>query len=170
MSELRIYHESTPTQARKIFTRHGDVAETLKAVGIRFERWDAGQSLTETSTGEEIIAAYRDCIERLKSACGFRAVDVIRMFPEHPEKDALRAKFLREHIHTEDEIRFFVEGGGLFFLHIGEHIYAVDCEKSDLISVPAGTKHWFDAGPNPHFTAIRFFTNPEGWVAQYTDP
>jgi 1,2-dihydroxy-3-keto-5-methylthiopentene dioxygenase len=23
-------------------------------------------------------------------------------------------------------------------------------------------------GPNPHFIAIRLFTNPEGWVAKFT--
>jgi len=42
------------------------------------------------------------------------------------------------------------------------------CEKDDLISVPANTKHWFDMGPNPVFTAIRLFNNPEGWVARFT--
>jgi 1,2-dihydroxy-3-keto-5-methylthiopentene dioxygenase len=42
------------------------------------------------------------------------------------------------------------------------------CEKDDLISVPANTPHWFDMGPNPSFTAIRLFNNPEGWVAQFT--
>jgi 1,2-dihydroxy-3-keto-5-methylthiopentene dioxygenase len=42
------------------------------------------------------------------------------------------------------------------------------CEKNDLISVPAGTPHWFDMGSEPNFTAIRIFDNPEGWVAQFT--
>ncbi len=42
------------------------------------------------------------------------------------------------------------------------------CEKNDLISVPAGTKHWFDMGEEPHFVAIRLFNNPEGWVAKFT--
>jgi 1,2-dihydroxy-3-keto-5-methylthiopentene dioxygenase len=34
--------------------------------------------------------------------------------------------------------------------------------------VPDQTKHWFDMGPEPHFTAIRFFNNPDGWVANFT--
>jgi len=34
--------------------------------------------------------------------------------------------------------------------------------------VPAGTPHWFDMGPEPHFTAIRLFNNPEGWIANFT--
>jgi 1,2-dihydroxy-3-keto-5-methylthiopentene dioxygenase len=42
------------------------------------------------------------------------------------------------------------------------------CEKDDLISVPANTRHWFDMGPNPVFTAIRLFNNPQGWVANFT--
>jgi 1,2-dihydroxy-3-keto-5-methylthiopentene dioxygenase len=47
----------------------------------------------------------------------------------------------------------------------------VVCEKHDWISVPAGTKHWFDMGPKPAFCALRFFDNPEGWVATFTgDP
>ena len=65
-------------------------------------------------------------------------------------------------------MRFFVAGRGLFTLHIGDYVYAVLCEKNDLISVPAGTPHWFDMGEHPHFVAIRLFNNPEGWVANFT--
>jgi 1,2-dihydroxy-3-keto-5-methylthiopentene dioxygenase len=34
--------------------------------------------------------------------------------------------------------------------------------------MPDGTRHWFDMGPEPAFTCIRLFTNPEGWVADFT--
>jgi 1,2-dihydroxy-3-keto-5-methylthiopentene dioxygenase len=90
------------------------------------------------------------------------------MHPEHPDKEAFRQKFLAEHMHGEDEVRFFVRGQGLFIIHHGDRVYTMLCEKDDLISVPAGTKHWFDMGPNPRFTAIRLFNNPEGWVAKFT--
>ncbi|MGP6794355.1 hypothetical protein ACTZN4_13815, partial [Klebsiella pneumoniae] len=75
---------------------------------------------------------------------------------------------LNEHTHGEDEVRFFVEGAGLFCLHIGDEVFQVLCEKNDLISVPAHTPHWFDMGSEPNFTAIRIFDNPEGWIAQFT--
>jgi 1,2-dihydroxy-3-keto-5-methylthiopentene dioxygenase len=75
---------------------------------------------------------------------------------------------LSEHIHTEDEVRFFVDGCGLFYLHIGDKVYSVLCEKGDFLSVPANTKHWFDLGGEPNLAAIRFFNNEAGWVAQYT--
>ena len=71
-------------------------------------------------------------------------------------------------MHSEDEVRFFVRGQGLFYLHFGDQVYAVLCQKNDLISVPDGTRHWFDMGPEPAFACIRLFTNPEGWVADFT--
>ena len=43
------------------------------------------------------------------------------------------------------------------------------CQKGDLISVPAGTKHWFDAGvDNPFVKAIRIFIDQSGWTPEYT--
>lgn len=167
MSELRIYPETggAPTQV------HHDVADiqrTLGALGVDFERWQADRVLPEDATSDDVIAAYRGDVERLMADHGFGSVDVLRMTPEHPDREALRAKFLDEHTHREHEVRFFVEGRGLFYLHVADQVYSVLCEQGDLISVPHGTTHWFDMGPRPHFTAIRLFTNPEGWVAHFT--
>lgn len=140
----------------------------LKSVGVRFERWPARVELDAQTDNEAIIAAYQSEIEQLKREGDYRAVDVVHMHPEHPDREALRGKFLEEHTHSEDEVRFFVRGRGLFSLHIDDHVYEVLCERGDLIGVPANTPHWFDMGPAPRFTAIRLFTNPEGWVARYT--
>ena len=94
--------------------------------------------------------------------------DVVSLDADHPQKAALRQKFLAEHTHGEDEVRVFVAGQGLFSLHVGGRVYEVLCNRGDLIGVPAGAAHWFDMGPNPHFVAIRLFNNPEGWVARFT--
>lgn len=115
-----------------------------------------------------MIAAYRPQIDRLMAERGYVTVDVISVSRDHPQKDELRAKFLDEHRHAEDEVRFFVAGRGLFTLHIEDMVYAVLCEKNDLISVPAGTRHWFDMGEQPSSVAIRLFNNPDGWTAQFT--
>ena len=115
-----------------------------------------------------MLAAYADDITRLKQQQGYITVDVISLSPTHPDKAALRQKFLDEHIHTEDEVRFFVRGQGLFCLHLGDEVYQVLCQQNDLISVPANTPHWFDMGTEPDFTAIRLFNNTEGWVAHFT--
>jgi len=82
--------------------------------------------------------------------------------------EAMRKKFLDEHFHKEDEVRFFVAGSGLFTLHVDDKVYEILCETGDLIGVPDSTQHWFDMGPEPHFIAIRFFTEPDGWVGHFT--
>ena len=117
---------------------------------------------------ETILASYRPEIDRLVQEAGYQSVDVVNLYPDHPDRVALRQKFLNEHTHGEDEVRFFVEGAGLFCLHLNQRDYAVLCVKNDLISVPAGTLHWFDMGSHPRFTAIRLFNNPDGWIARFT--
>ena len=144
------------------------IAAELAARGIGFERWPARVELSEGATPEQILAAYAPEIARVQSLGTYPTVDAIRLTPDHPDRAALRQKFLSEHTHSEDEVRFFVEGRGLFCLHIGQEVLQVLCEADDWIRVPAGTKHWFDMGIEPRFTAIRFFDNPEGWVAQFT--
>jgi 1,2-dihydroxy-3-keto-5-methylthiopentene dioxygenase len=92
----------------------------------------------------------------------------VSLQPDHPEKQVFRQKFLAEHIHRDFEVRFFIDGRGLFYLHTNGNVYCVLCEKGDLISVPANTRHWFDMGENPSFKCIRLFTVAEGWVAEFT--
>ncbi|TAN06310.1 MAG: cupin [Rhodanobacteraceae bacterium] len=168
MSRLRVYDQREPTRPLVTQLDHAAIAKALGAVGVRFERWDASKPITPGASQAEVVAAYKDDIERLKREKGYQAVDVISLDANHPQKDALRRKFLSEHVHSEDEVRFFVAGQGQFSLHIAERVYDVLCEQGDLIGVPDGTPHWFDMGPNPHFVAIRLFTNPEGWVAKLT--
>ena len=147
------------------------IAQHLGEHGIRFQRWPARQQLPAGADQEQILAAYAAEVARVQAGGAYPTVDAIRMTPDHPERTALRQKFLAEHTHSEDEVRFFVEGRGLFCLHIGEAVLQMLCEAGDWIAVPAGTTHWFDMGPEPCFCALRFFDNPEGWVAQFTgDP
>lgn len=168
MSSLSVYHVSSPEIPNKVLTHFEDIASTLAEQGVRFDRWQAAAKIQPGASQEEVIGAYKEQIDKLMTECGYITVDVVSLNSDHPQKAELRAKFLEEHRHGEDEVRFFVAGRGLFTLHIDDYVYAVLCEKNDLISVPAGTKHWFDMGENPHFVAIRLFNNPEGWVANFT--
>jgi len=167
MSILTLYSDNGARAAESIhdFDR---VAATLSGLGVAFERWAAECELPEDAAQHAVLAAYAEPVARLKELYGFQSADVISVGPAHPQKDALRAKFLDEHTHSDFEVRFFVEGRGLFYLHPDEQVYAVLCEKGDLISVPAGVKHWFDMGAEPDLKCIRLFTTPEGWVAEFT--
>jgi len=147
------------------------IQQQLASHGIRFQRWPARQQLPAGADQAAILAAYAAEVAQVQAGGAYPTVDAIRLAPDHPDRDALRQKFLAEHTHSEDEVRFFVEGRGLFCLHIGESVLQVLCEAGDWIAVPAGTRHWFDMGPEPSFCALRFFDNPEGWVAAFTgDP
>jgi 1,2-dihydroxy-3-keto-5-methylthiopentene dioxygenase len=147
---------------------HEVISRQLAAIGVRFERWSANQPLSATANQEEVLAAYRDDVARLTAEYGFQSVDVVSLTPDHPQREVMRQKFLAEHRHADFEVRFFVAGKGLFYLHVDDKIYHVLCEAGDLISVPANTPHWFDMGCAPDFKCIRFFVIPDGWVATFT--
>lgn len=168
MSQIKRYHESHPEKVLFESRDYPDIQEALKALGVRFERWRAGAELEPGADQQAVLEAYQADIDRLIAENGYQSVDVVSMHPDHPEKMAFREKFLSEHTHSEDEVRFFVAGQGLFSLHIGDQVCEILCEQGDLISVPAHTPHWFDMGANPSFIAIRLFNNPQGWVANFT--
>jgi 1,2-dihydroxy-3-keto-5-methylthiopentene dioxygenase len=168
MSRLRIFADNAPDTPE--FSSHdGDaIARELRKIGVTFERWQAAQPIAPGASPEDVMAAYRTDIDRLVAEHGFKSVDVVSIAPDNPKREEMRAKFLDEHFHKEDEVRFFVAGSGLFTLHVGDRVYEIECVKDDLIAVPDGTTHWFDMGPEPSFVAIRFFTEPDGWVGHFT--
>ena len=167
-STLRVYADTSPERP-VLETGDGDrIAEELASIGVRFERWPVASALAPGADQDAVIAAYRPQIDRLIQENGYQTVDVVRLERGAPNAAEARAKFLDEHSHADDEVRFFVEGRGAFYLHLNERVYQVVCVRGDLISVPAGTKHWFDMGPDPEFTAIRFFLTPDGWVGLFT--
>lgn len=168
MSALTIYADNNASEPTWHSTDGSEIQQQLNSKGVRFERWQADRELGSSPSADTVISAYQHAIDNLVAEKGYQSWDVISLRADNPQKEALRAKFLNEHTHGEDEVRFFVEGAGLFCLHIGNEVFQVLCEKNDLISVPAGTPHWFDMGSQPHFTAIRIFDNPEGWIAQFT--
>jgi 1,2-dihydroxy-3-keto-5-methylthiopentene dioxygenase len=167
MSALTVYPDNQP-RSGVLYTEYSEIEAQLSLAGVQFERWTANGDLADDADQDTVIKAYRDSVERLMRQYGFQSVDVVSLQPDHPQKTAFREKFLAEHIHEDFEVRFFVDGKGLFYLHIGDKVYAVLCEKGDLISVPANTTHWFDMGENPCFKCIRLFTTQDGWVATFT--
>lgn len=167
MSTMHVYGD-TSSENPEILTDKKAMAEMLRAIGIQYQQWSCEGELATDATQEEVLAAYGEQVKRVQAEGSFETADVIGLTPDHPDKGAMREKFLSEHRHSDDEVRFFIEGAGLFYLHIDERVYGVLCTAGDYISIPANTPHWFDMGPEPAFRCIRFFTDPAGWVAQYT--
>lgn len=149
------------------------IAGELAKRNVKFEQWTANVNIPSRANSEDVINAYAMDVDRIKKL-GYDTIDVLRVVPDHNDPDwpekakEVRQKFLKEHTHSDDEVRFFVEGRGCFYLRINGEVLMLIVEAGDLVWVPAGTTHWFDMGQDPEMTVIRFFRIPEGWVADYT--
>ncbi len=151
-------------------TNVSEIRRFLNDRGVYFDQWNCDVVFDDTASQEDILRAYEKDLKPFMEKGGYLTSDVISINTLTENYDAIRAKFLAEHTHSEDEIRFFVDGQGLFWFNLPENpVFNLLCEKGDLISVPAGTKHWFDAGEtNPFVKAIRIFIDMTGWIPAYT--
>lgn len=164
MAVVRIPGENRTLTDRVEITQH------LASIGIDYERWEPAHAVGADATSEQILAAYAPKIERLKKNGGYVAADVIDVFPQTTGLEAMLNKFNREHWHDEDEVRFIVEGRGVFHIHAQEKpVVAIEVEAGDLIRVPRGTHHWFDLCPDRRIRAIRLFQDASGWTPHYTE-
>jgi len=155
---------------RKEIKDPNDIKIFMNERGIVFEQWEASMPLKDTDSQETILKAYEHELGPYMKKNGYVNADVINVHKETPNVEAIRMKFLSEHTHAEDEVRFFVDGEGYFFFHLEDRneVFKLLCEKGDFISVPKGYTHWFDLAPRYFVKAIRIFQTPEGWVANYT--
>ena len=154
----------------RVLDAPGVVASFLATHGIDYERWTLDRPVSEDATTEQVLQAYGPEIDALKARGGYRTADVIDVHPDTPNLDAMLAKFSREHWHDEDEVRFIVEGRGLFHIHpVAGPVFALEVEAGDLIRVPRGTHHWFDLCRERRIRAIRLFQDTSGWTPHYTD-
>jgi len=167
MSVLAIQSDDAAGSPTVIKDREG-IASQLRDICVQFEQWQADEVLSDDASQDDVLKAYQASIDKLNEQYQFKSMDVVSLNPDNPDKEAFRGKFLAEHTHDDFEVRFFVDGSGLFYLHVEDKVYMVFCERGDLISVPANTTHWFDMGENPFFKCIRFFKIPEGWVGNFT--
>jgi 1,2-dihydroxy-3-keto-5-methylthiopentene dioxygenase len=164
MAELRV-----PDRHIHLAKEH-EIRHFLQERGIWYDHRPAEASPIGPGD-EDILQAHAGWLKPFMDKNGYRTADVIRITPSTPNVPAIRDKFLREHTHSEDEVRFFVDGEGLFWFHKEtpeEEVFSVRCTAGDLLTVPANMKHWFDLGDSPRVCAIRIFTDQAGWVPHYT--
>ena len=173
MAKLVVYPEASPGRPSVSSSDPLEIAAHLARIGVTYEQWTANAPLPADADQDAVLRAYAADVDRIK-AQGFGTVDVIRMAGDFGDEAFLakaaeaRQKFLAEHTHDDDEVRFFVEGSGAFYLRVNGSVHVVVGEAGDYIFVPKNTKHWFDMGSRPRFAAIRFFALPEGWVGRFT--
>ncbi|AMA74071.1 MULTISPECIES: 1,2-dihydroxy-3-keto-5-methylthiopentene dioxygenase [Aneurinibacillus] len=155
-----------------------EVKEFLSTQDVIYEKWsvdrlDENLKKNYSLTAEEkqqIIEAFRAEIDDLSARRGYKTEDIVVLSDATPNLDALLDKFKEEHHHTDDEVRFCVDGHGIFTLKGKDGRYFdIVMEPGDLISVPAYTRHWFTLCEDRKIKCIRIFVTPAGWEAIYEE-
>lgn len=155
-------------ETKQRLTDAADITAFLAANDIEYER-TAHVSVAADAPVEALLDAYKDKIDELKARGGYVTADVIDVTSATPNLDAMLNKFNSEHWHDEDEVRFIVDGRGLFHIHPKTGpVFSIEVEAGDLIRVPKGTLHWFDLCGDRRIRAIRLFQDTSGWTPHYT--
>jgi len=142
-------------------------AHFLDRGGPVSERFLAENGVLYAHLGTD-AAAYRPALDRVKVDHGYVQEDVIALSPETPNLDAICAKFVDEHHHDEDEVRFVLEGEGIFDIRSnGDDWMRVVVEPGDLIVVPKDRHHRFLLTDRREIRCVRLFKDQSGWVPHY---
>ena len=130
-------------------------ADDLRQFGVLHWRLPAG------SEGE---------IERIKRDRGYVDQDEVSLSRQTPNLDAICAKFDREHYHTLDEVRFVVDGEGIFDVRdAADRWVRIEVDAGDLIIIPARTYHRFYLTAAKNIRCTRLFLNHDGWAPLYRE-
>jgi 1,2-dihydroxy-3-keto-5-methylthiopentene dioxygenase len=147
----------------------GEIRDFLATCGIDYWRTEPDVPVPADAPAAALLHAYKKQIDDLSARGGYVTADVIDVFPDTPGLDAMLNRFSSEHWHDEDEVRFIIEGRGVFHIHpVDQPVIAVEVGAGDLIRVPKGTHHWFDLCADRRIRAIRLFQDPSGWTPHYT--
>ena len=154
------------------------IQEQLEALNIQLQRWPIGEntsisfllnqpSLTE-SEKECVLQSLDHYFEKLRTDSGYHSRDLIVLHPDTPNLDSLLEKFSPPHTHAEDEVRYIVDGEGIFgFITPDGQQMELTIQAKEYINVPANTPHWFYLTPQRRVKAVRYFSGTEGWVPEY---
>ncbi|GED15068.1 1,2-dihydroxy-3-keto-5-methylthiopentene dioxygenase [Aneurinibacillus migulanus] len=163
---------------KKQIVKGNEVKDFLNSQDVIYEKWGVERlegnlkenySLSDAEK-QQIIDSFRTEIDELSARRGYETEDIIVLSDATPNLDALLDKFKEEHHHTDDEVRFCVDGHGIFTLKGNDGRYFdVVMEPGDLISVPAYTRHWFTLCEDRKIKCIRIFVTPAGWEAIYEE-
>jgi 1,2-dihydroxy-3-keto-5-methylthiopentene dioxygenase len=131
-------------------------ADELNANGVFY---------TELATDE---ASYAAPLARLMRERGYVEQDVVALQPSTPNLDAICAKFIDEHYHDDDEVRFVLQGEGIFDIRSRDDRWMrVVVERGDLIIVPKNRHHRFMLTEAKSIRCVRLFRDAGGWVPHY---
>lgn len=163
----------------RVLTGSGEIAQELAPLGIELRRWPVtdgekmdhllAKTALSDSEKEDVLGELDHYFQELKRTAGYQSRDLVVLHPDVPNLDAMLAKFEVVHTHSDDEVRYIIDGEGVFgfVLPDGKQIELM-VVAGEFINVPANTEHWFHLTDSRRIKAVRYFTTTEGWVANYT--
>lgn len=115
-------------------------------------------------------ATYQPVLDELSQKRGYGTQDQVKLNKETPNLEVALKKFDGEHLHTDDEVRFVLDGEAVFDIRSNDEQWMrIVVEAGDLIVVPKGKHHRFELSPLCKVHCIRLFKDQAGWVPVYRD-
>ena len=162
------------------YTQINDIQRELAPLKIQVNRWQIGndaklnsllaQETLDDEEKEYVLKGLDMYFQELAKTAGYQKRDLIALHSRVPNLDAMLSKFDRVHTHADPEVRYIIDGEGIFgFVRPDGSQIELTVESEDYINVPSGVEHWFYLTPSQRIKAVRYFTNTEGWVPEYTD-
>ncbi|MFV3385922.1 acireductone dioxygenase [Pseudomonas sp. NY15364] len=164
MSSLAVYQHTSPELPNKILNHADDIASTLAAVGIDYCQVELPAALRPGCEQAEFDAAYGLWLQAFMGKEGYVQQELFNLQRNHPQKLELRARHLDEQSQSTASAWLFLGGFAQLSLHLDDHVYMLQGEKGDLLSLPAGTRYWFDLGEEPHALVVRLSASEDAPV------
>jgi 1,2-dihydroxy-3-keto-5-methylthiopentene dioxygenase len=158
----------------KILTDLEQIGERLRTLSIQLQQWPVGgnaltllaQPSLQDDEKEQVLRSLDHYFDSLE---GYQSRDLIVLNPNTPNLDGLLEKFSRPHTHADDEVRYIVDGEGVFgFVCPDGSQMELTLQPEEYINVPAGTEHWFYLTSLRRIKAVRYFVDTLGWTPEYT--
>ncbi|MBI3309124.1 MAG: cupin domain-containing protein [Candidatus Melainabacteria bacterium] len=149
----------------KTITSSKEAKDFLGKYGLYAEFWEPEE--VDPSISDALVR-FKNQIEKLKKKFGYASADVCELNTKSPNLDKILEPFMKEHHHTDDEVRFTAEGEGIFGINpLVDPPFKIYVEKGDLLVVPANTRHWFELTEKKNIQCIRVFKENPRWEAIY---
>jgi 1,2-dihydroxy-3-keto-5-methylthiopentene dioxygenase len=163
-------------ESGKTLTDLVQIGQHLAVLDIQLKKWPVGDNVIarillaqpslQDDEKEQVLHALDHYFESLD---GYQSRDMIVLNPETPNLDGMLEKFSRPHTHADDEVRYIVDGEGVFgFVCPDGTQMELTIQPEEYINVPAGTEHWFYLTPQRRIKAVRYFVDTLGWTPEYT--